>query len=101
MYDNLPAHVEQDLNSGFTMTDVDDGYQRCKKLSNTTFLFRCDVNGEVYEEEIDTDDIDHEKAINGYYDSVSEVHATYEDSALMIIAECHFEASCPMQLPGE
>jgi hypothetical protein len=99
MTTQIPEHVEKDLNDGFEMTDIDDGFQRCKTLSETTFLFRCDVNDEVFEETIDTDKINQEGAISGYYDSVDDVHDQYAESALMIIAECYFEHLCPMQLP--
>ena len=96
----IPSHVEQDLANGFIMTDEDDGFQRCKKLSDTCFLYRCDVNGEVYEDEIDVTEIDQEDAISGYYDSVeSLVEEHGQADANMLIAECHFEHTCPMQLP--
>ena len=92
-----PAHVTDDLNNGFFMTDIDDGYQRCKKLSDTVYLFRCDVDGEVHEEQIDVTKINHEEAICGYYDSVAElVEEMGQTTANMIIAECHFENNCPM-----
>ena len=96
---NLPSHVMADLNAGFVMTDLDDGFQRCLKSSETVFIYRCDVNDEVHEETIDTDKIDHDEAICGFYDSVDEVRELYGDSALMIIAECYFENNCPAQLP--
>ena len=100
MENQLPEHIEQDLVAGFTLTDPDDGFQRCKKISQTKYLFRCDVNGEVFEEEIDTDTIDKIEAIDGYYDSIAEVSEIYANyNANMIIAECHFEKICPMEIP--
>lgn len=97
---NLPNHIEEDLVAGFKLTDVDDGYQRCKKISPTTYLYRCDVNGEVYEEEINVDNIDKKEAIQGYYDSLEDLIETHGNNcANMIIAECYFENNCPMQLP--
>tara|TARA_B100000749_G_scaffold246710_1_gene209762 strand:+ start:1341 stop:1649 length:309 start_codon:yes stop_codon:yes gene_type:complete len=96
----IPPHVQKDLDSGFIMTDEDDGFQRCKKLSDTCFLYRCDVNGEVYEDTIDVTKLDQKEAISGYYDSVeSLIEENGQADANMLIAECHFEHTCPMQLP--
>ncbi len=97
---NLPNYVEEDLLAGFVLTDPDDGHQRCKKISDTVFLYRCEVNGEMHEEEIDVNDIDADEAICGYYDSVEKL---IEDNGVkdanMLIAECHFEHNCPKELP--
>ena len=97
---NFPEHIEQDLVAGFIMTDEGDGFQRCKKLSDTLYLYRCDVNDEVYEEEIDVKQIDAEEAIEGYYDSVEDmIEENGQLDANMLIAECYFEKNCPMQIP--
>ena len=37
MSTRLPENVEQDIVAGFVMTDMDDGFQRCKKLSKQYF----------------------------------------------------------------
>lgn len=96
----VPNHVEEDLVAGFIMTDENDGYQRCKKLSETEFLYRCDVNDEVHEEEINVELIDVNEAISGYYNSIEElVKENGQVNANMLIAECHFENNCPMQMP--
>lgn len=98
---SLPKHIEDDLVAGFILTDEDDGYQRCKKLSKTTYLYRCEVNGETYEEEVDVTKINQEEAIDGYYDSIEAVIEEYGSlNSNMIIAECYFENSCPMQTPN-
>jgi hypothetical protein len=100
MNENLSEHIEQDLVNGFIITDQDDGFQRCKKLSSTVFLYRCDVNNEVHEEEIDIKQIDVDEAIDGYYNSVEDmIKENGQSGANMLIAECHFENNCPMQLP--
>jgi hypothetical protein len=49
MTTQIPEHVKKDLNDGFEMTDIEDGFQRYKMISETTLLFRCDVNDEVFE----------------------------------------------------
>jgi hypothetical protein len=95
----LPQNVKVDVDNGFFVTDADDGWQRCKRISDTVFVFKCDVNGLTVEEEIDIDNIDKEDAISGFYDSVSEVEDIYGDDANMIIAECEFENSCMAELP--
>jgi hypothetical protein len=100
MHTRLPEHVKQDLAAGFIMTDEDDGFQRCKKLSDTVFIYRCDVNGKVHEEEIDINEIDADEAIEGYYDSMEElVEDNGQESANMLIAEFYFENNCPKQIP--
>lgn len=90
----IPKHVNDDLANGFIMTDIDDGFQRMKQVNETTFTYRCELNGDTFEETIDVDTIDKEEAISGYYGSVGEVVAEYGESANMIIAECEFEAIC-------
>jgi hypothetical protein len=96
---NIPQHIQEDLASGFEMTDIDDGFQRCKKVSDTVFVYRCDVDGDVYEEEIDVEKINAEEAIDGYYDSVESLVAENGVAdANMLIAECQFENNCPMKM---
>lgn len=90
----LPENVSKDLGSGFVMTDIDDGFQRVKKISDTEFVYRCEIDGDTFEERINVDDIDHEDAISGYYNSIKDVVEEYGDDANMIIAECSFEHSC-------
>jgi hypothetical protein len=97
----LPENVEQDIVAGFVMTDIDDGFQRCKKLSKTVFQYRCEVNGETHEETVDVDDVDTEEAISGYYDSIDDlIEENGVADANMLIAECYFENNCPMQIPS-
>jgi hypothetical protein len=93
---SFPDVVKRDVDAGFIISDPDDGWQRYKKLNETTFVFKCEVNGATHEEEINVDDIDHKNAIDGYYDSVNDVIEQYGDDANLIIAECEFENSCPM-----
>lgn len=87
----LPRNVQLDLDSGFIMTDVDDGFQRCRIISDTVFEYRCEVHGQEAVEIIDVANIDQEEAVSGYYGSVEEVREEYGKSANMIIAECAFE----------
>ncbi len=90
----IPDNVTKDLEKGFIMTDIDDGYQRCKKVNETTFIYRCEIDGYTLEEMIDVESINKKDAISGFYDSVQDVIDTYGDSANMIIAECAFEKGC-------
>lgn len=90
----IPTNVTDDLENGFIMTDEDDGFQRCKKISETVFEYRCELDGDTFELIIDVDSINHESAISGYYDSIDDVHSEYGDDANMIIAECYFESCC-------
>lgn len=92
--DCYPMNVQQDINEGWQITDIDDGYQRVKKLSETVFHYRCELDGSTHAEIIDIEEIDQEDAVSGFYDSVEEVNELYGDSANMIIAECQFEHNC-------
>ncbi|MGO3345938.1 MAG: hypothetical protein ACTIM4_11875 [Marinomonas sp.] len=87
----LPQNVQNDVDNEFIMTDVDDGFQRCRIISDTVFEYRCEASGQEIREIIDIDDIDQEEAVSGYYGSVEEVRKEYGKSANMIIAECAFE----------
>jgi glycine/serine hydroxymethyltransferase len=58
---------------------------------HTVFEYRCYYNGSDVSEIIDIEDIDQEDAINGFYDSLADVHELYGESANMIVAECAFE----------
>ena len=91
MSNNYPANVKLDLNSGFRITDEDDGFQRCKKVSDTVYQYRCDYDGETFDEIIDTNAIDKEEAITGFYGSVEAVNEEFGEDANMIFAECEFE----------
>ena len=84
------SELQDDLDNGFFITDPDDGYQRCKKLSDTTFHYKA---YQTFDDIICIDDINQEEAIQGYYGSLAEVHRIYGSSANMIIAECYFENS--------
>ncbi|MGR5347451.1 hypothetical protein [Vibrio mediterranei] len=89
----LPHNVQQDLDSGFIMTDEDDGFQRCKRISETAFIYKCNTTSGIVESKIDTTEINASEAINGYYSNLEEVSELYGDDANMIIAECHFESN--------
>lgn len=96
---NLPKEVQQDIDNGFIITDIDDNYQRCKELSSTLFHYRSgqDEDSNLVDETIDVSTLsDKEKAdaIDGYYDSMDalvEEMDSDESSVNMIIAECYFE----------
>jgi predicted transcriptional regulator len=88
---SYPENVKEDLMSGFIMTDEDDGFQRCKKLSDSIYHYCCDNDGFVVSEVINVDEIDKADAISGFYDSVQAVHEIYGEHANMIFAECYFE----------
>jgi hypothetical protein len=109
--DNLPADVKTDLNNGFIMTDIDDRYQRCQKVNDTTFLYRSGTEDQDFlsrltlderekientvEENIDISDLsdsDIMEALSGYYDSEDTlVEECGRERANMLIAECYFE----------
>jgi hypothetical protein len=108
--DNLPRDVEHDLSNGFVLTDIDDRFQRCKKLNETTFTYRSGTDDQgflcalslderesieyVISEDVDISSLSEqevEEAVSSYYGSVEELENEYEDSANMIIAECYFE----------
>lgn len=108
--DNLPRDVEHDLSNGFVLTDIDDRFQRCKKLNETTFIYRSGTDDQgflcalslderesieyVISEDVDISSLSEqevEEAVSSYYGSVEELENEHEDSANMIIAECYFE----------
>jgi len=89
-----PPHVQDDLDSGFKMTDEDDGFQRVKRLDDWSYIYRCELEGNTFEQTIDVREIDQEAAIDGYYKSVIDVIEQYTKDANMIIAECEFEGRC-------
>lgn len=91
---HIPEHIALDLQNGFVMTDVDDGFQRVKVVNDTTFIYRSELSGDTFELTIDVDDIDKDMAISGYYDSVKQVSEHYGEDANMIIAECFYEHEC-------
>lgn len=88
----FPAHVVVDLNDGFTITDVDDGFQRVK-VSGSNYTFKSELHGDTIEHSFDFDEVDQASAIEGFYDSLEEVKETYQDDAPLIIAECYYEKS--------
>lgn len=88
---NFPKNVQNDLSSGFILTDQDDGFQRCKPLSETVFQYRCNYDGELFDETIDVDTIDKDQTISGFYNSVEAVVEEFGKNANMILAECEFE----------
>lgn len=98
-WDNLPKEVELDMNNGFIMTDIDDRFQRCKKISDTTFLYRAGLSSEndLDEEEIDVSlfsDEEKNNFVSGYYDSLSKLEEECDgciESVNMLVAECYFE----------
>jgi hypothetical protein len=95
MTNKYPENVQNDVNNGFEVTDEDDGYQRVKKISETVFEFKCDDDGDEFEEVIDVEKIDKLKAISGRYDSLEEIEAEYGVNTNLVIAECEFENLCP------
>ncbi|MFV8385222.1 hypothetical protein ACNO5E_14130 [Vibrio parahaemolyticus] len=88
---NLPEHVQRDLNAGYQMTDIDDGFQRCLEVSSTVFEYKCERNGETFEMRVDVSEIDKDEAVSGFYTDEQEVIAEYGSESNMIIAECYFE----------
>lgn len=86
----LPLHVQADIDSGYTITDIDDGFQRVK-VKGSQYTFKTEQGSDTVELTFDIDEIDHEKAIDGYYDSLDSVKEVYGTDALLIIAECYFE----------
>jgi hypothetical protein len=93
-WDDIPPHVQKDIDSGYVITDLDDGWQRMKQLSSSTFQYRCELDGKTVEEIIDVDQMEtteHEEALEGFYGSVNQVKEIYGKDANQIIAECHFE----------
>jgi hypothetical protein len=96
---NLPNEVQQDLDNGFVMTDIDDNYQRCRKISDTVFLYRAGTNSnnDLEEEEINVElfsESEKESFISGYYDNLKSLSESCENcqaSINMLVAECYFE----------
>lgn len=86
----LPRNVKLDLDSGFIMTAVDDGFQWCRIISDSVFEYRSEVRGQEVVEIIDVDDIDHEEAVCGYYGSVEEVRKEY---GKLLMLRCLFQCS--------
>lgn len=95
----IPANVANDLDNGFQMTDIDDGFQRVRTISKSEFEYRCEFMGNSIEMTIDvnTDIGDEvENIIAPYYGSIDEFNRAFEGDDLgrnMIIAECFFEQS--------
>tara|TARA_R110000851_G_scaffold328535_1_gene499458 strand:+ start:439 stop:762 length:324 start_codon:yes stop_codon:yes gene_type:complete len=92
----LLKRVKSDIDSGFQMTDEDDGHQRMKKISESTFHYRCEFHSKTIKDIIDVGQMDateQEEAIWGFYESLSQVKEIYGNDANQIIAECFFENS--------
>ena len=109
----IKAMVERDRAQGFVVTDPDDGWQRCKQISEDTFHFRACYLVPVERDVVTVDEfvclseIDQEDAVLGYYGSVQEVMEQCGAAADQIIAECYFEkefcadVKCAAQLPAD
>jgi hypothetical protein len=109
---NLPSDIQEDINNGFILTDIDDRYQRCQKVGETTFLYRsgtadqnflCELTLDerekienIVEESINVSELSNDnisEALSGYYDSEEAlVEECGRESANMLIAECYFES---------
>jgi len=88
---NTKDELKKDLNSGYVLTDIDNGNQRALFLSKNVFIYKEEINGETHEMVIDTSKINCDEAVMGFYKNESEVREEYGEAANMIIAECYFE----------
>jgi len=109
--DNLPRDVQDDLNNGFILTDIDDRYQRCIKRDERSWEYRSGTEDQNFLSQLSLDDregieqcisetinVDEfseckiEDAISGYYEDFSSlIDECGDEGAYMLVAECYFE----------
>lgn len=109
---NLPRDVQEDISSGFVLTDVDDRYQRANQINESTWTYRSGTDDQhflsqltlaerqpietVISEDIDINQLSDDEiddAIQGYYDSLDAMKSEFNpDEVTMLIAECYFES---------
>ena len=96
---DIPQDVKNDLNSGFILTDPDNGYQRCKPMGSSVFHYKSgtEADNDEVSATINVSELTEaqkEYAVENYYGSLQSLHDEMDDeleSINMIIAECYFE----------